>query len=699
MKRKSNHNNQKMKSSNNTIRRKRKHPKKKNDVIKYNRKRIYKEYLCLFLMSIIIIGFQQNHLQKKKLIRKSEFFKRCSNRCDIVNSKPTFENTRSALISIILLRTNGNIVQKQKKSSSSHHNSDFRTYINKIVQQHHTTTIPIIFYKLWFEGITSKEYEEHTTSIFHKEDNRILSSSTKGLYRMKTMNDNWESSLRWIVNWSGNDSWKERSNRHISREAKVCRKTCVNNLSNMDKEEPEKKELSDLLWSGLSWLIGCSYIHAISMYGSKVWLWHDSIVFIFQVVSCTLWLAIIKFIFHYISCSSEKNMDYRWLDDELKHHVKKGSIKKNRQGSGGDLKFSLATSACYKDKRVTASKTSSKTEGSNSEILKQNDIITTPTSSSKVIQTQKNHDDDDIAPIPTVVNSQSPQEEDSESFSSSLTEPSIKSIPENNPKSNKFSKKEVVNKPRTVIARAANKTNRSTTKTSKCNNASLLSNNPVVLPSPTERQREEALRLLREYQSDVKNVGSYRYNNKSNSLQSPLPSPTIKQREEALRLLREYQSAQISKIIKARSLAEIEMTNDVHIASFRTTATSTDWKQQSEKDSFIPLQEEIKNNDDYSFSDELLLSNMLDDDDEKDDLSNSTSISQPNTLTTSPVLTGVSKSNTGSSSIWGTTGFITSPWISSSSNDGNGCKQHDREYELWSQSTLATASIASWGSE
>merc|ERR1719291_85291 len=153
----------------------------------------------------------------------------------------------------------------------------------------------------------------------------------------------------------------------------------------------------------------------------------------------------------------------------------------------------------------------------------------------------------------------------------------------------------------------------------------------------------------------------------------------MKQRDEALRLLREYQSAQISKIIKRRSSQNEN--NYAQVASF-----SKDW-QLPEKSYH---QEEIKNNDDYSFSDELLLSNMLDDDDdEKDDLSNST-ISQPNALTTSPVLTGVS------SSIWGTTGFISSnPWLNS-----NGCnKQNDREFELWSQSTLATASIASWGSE
>merc|ERR1712151_722618 len=626
----------------NTTRRKRKQQNKrkhkKNDVIK-NKRMFYNEYVYLFLMSMIIISFQQIHLHKKKLSRKSEFLKRCSTRCDITKSKPTLENTRSAISTIISIR-NGNIVQSQ---SSSHNNSDLRSYITKVVQQHHTT-IPIIFYKLWFEGITSHSEEDDQ----RKENNRILSSSTKGLYRMKTMNDNWESSLRWIVNWSSNDSWKSKSNRYVSRKEKVCKETCMNTI---EKEEPSKKEISDLFWSGISFLIGCSYIHAISMYGSKVWLWHDSIVFIFQVVSCTLWLAFIKFIFHYLSCG-----------------------EKNRQSSSGDNLKCSDSSPCVKEKKAMEPiiPIATADERSNRKILKSRDIITTrnvPISSpSKAIQTKNNHDDE-IAPIPTVVSSQSSQEEDSESFSSSLTDPSIKSIPED-----KSCEKKPI-KPRTIVARPT-KSNRSV----KINNNNALSSNtPLVLPSPTERQREEALRLLREYQSDAKYSSSYqRYNNNSSSSSSSSSLPTMKQRDEALRLLREYQSAQISKIIKGRSSQNEN--NYAQVASF-----SKDW-QLPEKSYH---QEEIKNNDDYSFSDELLLSNMLDDDDdEKDDLSNST-ISQPNALTTSPVLTGVS-SSTGSSSIWGTTGFISSnPWM-------NGCNnKNDREFELWSQSTLATASIAS----
>ena len=182
------------------------------------------------------------------------------------------QNTKAVLESIVVLR-NGTLKERS-------HN-----YKNNL---HHP--LPSILKRLWFEGISSDIEKYNRDPIVSSE------VSSKHKHRMNTMNDQWDSSLKWIVNFSGND-WKEKRHRYTSREEKACKKTCINDPS---IDEPERKDFSDLFWSGLSFLTGCSYIHAVSMYASKVWFWHDSIVFLFQVVSCTLWLGFIKLVFQYL---------------------------------------------------------------------------------------------------------------------------------------------------------------------------------------------------------------------------------------------------------------------------------------------------------------------------------------------------------------------------------------------------------------
>jgi len=520
----------------------------------------------MLALTIVVLLRRQTakHLQH---VRGVVIKGRCRARCETLQSRVSSELIESAIDAIIEIRSKEDILSEILNQQGSIKGK-----------------FPTIFTNLIYleKGLNKKD----SRKIIRRRSETVIKQ--KHVNRMKTLNRNWENSLRWLSGLGNEEDISEKSDRRKKKENKKRKSEGCMSSCREDLIRESSNDLPYVLFLVVSWLIGCNVVDVIILYSSNALLRSLLALLIATVSILGLYSG------RLLSKSSSTKEFPDWLEEGITNSEKKTTKKKVKQ------------TRIKKEVSKKPTPVSVKEKSAEKEIVFK-DVV--------VVVDKKNCAE---------------AVEESSFFSSPLTLETASSLTIEMPS------------PLTLETEVSLNTER-------CSQ---------VAPEPYKRQQNET--TLNNY--------SLQYLSKPFSDNSYITVPTDKQREEASRLLREYQKQQIEKLINKRKC--------VH--SF----------QPKVLDSFNHNFPEATADDssDYPFAHDLLLSNMLDDEEEV--YSNTTS--QP-TLTNSSTLESICSSSTSNfGPLWGTRPWVHPPPISRNISLRSD-KKPEREYEIWSQSSFTMA--------